>query len=231
MDVEWVIQDKVVDGRTVTPAETAGQRGRDPKDPESIALLEKHREEMRRYWPLPGPIPTLAPAPGGLWFVLDVLLGGAGRRRQEYKERLAAWLDYNAKSERYHLPLAQVLPDFAAVDPPYVVQEAAPDRRDALSKYAGSRSCYDFDASVLDDEHNAVTAHAAFEMKLQYSSELGLDRSPKEMLSLANDISWSLAHYLKSEPDKDQDSIDIARAVIPWLRFWGRAGHGFVSQY
>ena len=90
---------------------------------------------------------------------------------------------------------------------------------------------YDFDAWYLHDDYNAVTEHAASEMKLQYSSELGLDRSPKEMLKLANDMSWSLAHYLKNVPDKDQDSIDMIRAVIPWLRFWGRAGHGFVAEH
>ena len=228
MDVVWVVQDKVVGGRTVTPAETAGQRVLDPQDPESIALLEKHREEMRKYWRLPGPRPTMAPAPGGLWFLLDVLLGG---RRRDYEKRLAAWQCYKEEAERYHLPLAQVLPFFAAADPPYVVQEAAPDRRGAVAEYAGVESCYDFDASVLDEARNAVSAHALDEMNLEYCQELGLDRSPEEMLALANDVSWSLAHYLKHEDDKDQHGIDVARALISWLRFWGRAGHGFVSEH
>ena len=231
MQLDWVIQDKVVDGRTVTPAETAGRRVLDPNDPESIALLEKHREEMRKHWPLPGPMPIRPPGPGGLWFVFDVLLGGPLRRRCEHQKQLAAWREYKAEAERYHLPLEQVLPSFAAEDPPYVVQEAAPDRRDALAGYLGDGSCYDFDAWYLHDDYNAVAAHAAFEMKLQYSSELGLDRSPKEMLDLANDMSWSLADYLKNVPDKDQHSIDMIRAVIPWLRFWGRAGHGFVADH
>ena len=90
MDVEWVVQDKVVDGCSVAPAETAGSRVLDPTDPESIALLENHREEMRQYWPEPGPRPTMAPAPGGLWFLLDALLGGGRRRRRDLEERLAA---------------------------------------------------------------------------------------------------------------------------------------------
>ncbi len=231
MQLDWVIQDKVVDGRTVTPAETAGRRVLDPKEPESIALLEKHREEMRKYWPLPGPMPTMPPVQRGGWSFIDALLGADHRRRLEYEKKLRAWRNYLAEAERYHLPLQQVLPSFLAEDPPYVVQEAAPDRRDALAGYVGNGSCYDFDAWYLHDDYNAVTEHAASEMKLQYSSELGLDRSPKEMLDLANDLSWSLAHYLKNVPDKDQDSIDMIRAVIPWLRFWGRAGHGFVSEH
>ncbi len=231
MQLDWVIQDKVVDGRSVTPGETAGRRVLDPNDPESIALLEKHRERMRKRWSLPGSMPTMQPTPGGLWLLFDLGLGGAGRRRRDYEKKLAAWRDYKAEAERYHLPLEQVLPSFVAEDPPFVVQEAAPDRQDALAGYVGNGSCYDFDAWYLHDDYNAVTEHAASEMKLQYSSELGLDRSPKEMLKLANDMSWSLAHYLKNVPDKDQDSIDMIRAVIPWLRFWGRAGHGFVAEH
>lgn len=231
MQLDWVIQDKVVDGRTVTPAETAGQRILDPKDPESIALLEEHREEMRKRWPLPGPMPAIAPGPGGLWSVFDVLLGGPLRRRRDHEKKLAAWRSDKVDAERYHLPLEQVLPSFVAEDPPYVVQEAAPDRQDALAEYTGCGSAYSLDAWYLHDDYNAVAAHAAFELKLQYSSELGLDRSPQEMLDLANDMSWSLAHYLKNVSDRDQDSIDMIRAAIRWLLFWGRAGHGFITDH
>lgn len=231
MQLDWVIQDKVVDGRTVTPGETAGRRFLDPDDPESVALLEKRRIEMREPWFDPEKPPVETTGPTGLRSLFDFLLGGPSRRRREHEQHLQAFTEYKAEVERYYLPLEQALPFFAAEDPPFVVQDAAPENKDALAKYGGGWSPYDFDAMALDDEHNAVSAHAAFEMKLQYTSELGLDRSSKEMLKLANDISWSLAHYLKNEPDKDQESIDVARAVIPWLRFWGRAGHGFVAVF
>ncbi len=230
MDLNWVIQDKLVDGRTVTPAETAGRRFLDPDDPESVALLEKRRIEVRNPWFDPEEPPVESAGPRGFWIWLDFLLGGPSRRRAEHEGYMQRWKEQKEESKRFYIPIDQALPLFAAEDPPFVVQDAAPENKDALAEYAGP-SCYDFDATVLDDEYNAVSAHASFEMKLQYTSELGLDRSPKEMLKLANDISWSLAHYLKNEPDKDQNSIDIAREVIPWLRFWGRAGHGFVVDY
>ena len=64
-----------------------------------------------------------------------------------------------------------------------------------------------------------------------FTDELYLDREPPEMLELADDLSRALGHYLKNGDDKDQDSIDAVRAAIPWLRFWARAGHGFVADY
>ncbi len=231
MGLDWLVQSKVVDGRTIEPAETAGRKELDPKDPESIALLEEHRKEMRTYWPLPGPMPTMEPATGGRWSFIDALLGSEHRRRLEYEEKLTVWRNCMEEAERYHIPLEQALPSFVAEDPPYVVQEAAPDRQDALAKYGGDGSCYDFCGDELRDDLNAVTAHAAYVMKMEFTDELYLDREPPEMLALAKDLSRALGHYLKNEDDKDQDSIDIVRAVIPWLRFWGRAGHGFVADY
>ncbi len=231
MGLDWIVQSKVVDGRTVEPAETAGRKELDPHDPEAMEILRKLHEIHRNFWPDPGPRPVQPPSSGGLKSVLEYFSSAARRRKRDYEFKLECWQNLTEQRELYDRPLEQVIPLLTTGDPPVVVREAAPDRQDAVPKYVGTGGPYDFRGNELRDEFNAVTAHAAYVMKMEFTDELYLDRDPAEMLALASDFSRALGHYLKSDEDKDQGSIDVGRAAISWLRFWGRAGHGFVADY
>ncbi len=231
MGLDWFVQPKVVDGRTIEPAETAGRKELDPRDPEAIELLERLHEAHRNFWPDPGPRPAQPPAPEGLKALLAFFSRAARRRKRDSAFKLRCWQNQKEQHELYQRPLEQVIPLLVTGDPPVVVRDAAPDRQDALAGFIGTGDCYDFRGMALRDDINAVTAHAAYVMKMEFTDELYLDREPPEMLELADDLSRALGHYLKNEDDKDQDSIDAIRAAIPWLRFWARAGHGFVSDY
>lgn len=231
MGVDWFLEDKVVEGRTVTPAETAGRKDLDPQDPEAIAILEKQHAFLREQCTDPGPMPAEPPSPAGLTALAEFFSGAGRRRRWIYASELELWRRRKASYERYNRPLEEVIPFLTTGDPPVVMREAAPDRQDALARYIGAGTCYDFRAQLLFDDDNAVSAHASRELDLLLGVEIGLDRTPEEMLSLADDFERALDHYLKNAPDQDEDSIDVVRAVIPWLRFWGRNGHGFVVDY
>ncbi len=231
MGLDWFVQSKIVAGRTIEPAETAGRKELDPRDPEAIELLKRLHERHRDFWPDPGPRPIQPPAPKGLEALLAFFSSAARRRKRDSAFKLQCWQNQKEQHELYRRPLEQVIPLFTTGDPPVVVRDAAPDRQDAVAKYIGTGDCYDFRGNELRDDLNAVTAHAAYVMKMEFPDELYLDREPAEMLELADDLERALGHYLKNQDDKDQDSIDMVRAAIPWLRFWGRAGHGFVSDY
>ena len=231
MGLDWFVQPKVVDGRSVEPAETAGRKDLDPKDPEAIELFKRLHERYRNYWPDPGPRPVQPPASGGLKAVLELFSSAARRQKRAYALELEHWQNLKQQHDLYNRPLEQVMPLFTVGDPPVIVREAALDRQDALAKYVGAGECYDFRGNELLDDRNAVTAHAGCVMKMYFPDELYLDREPAEMLELADDLARALGHYLENEDDKDQDSIDVVRAAISWLRFWGRAGHGFVADY
>ena len=231
MGLDWFLEDKVVDGRTVTPAETAGRKDLDPQDPEAIAILEKQHGYLREQYTDPGPMPVEPPSPGGIAALAEFFSGAGRRRRRSYASELERWQRRKASFERFNRPLEDVIPFLTTGDPPVVVREAAPDRQDALAKYLGTGTCYDFRANELFDDHNDIAVHAARELDLLLGVEIGLDRTPEEMLTLADDFERALDHYLRNASDQDEDSIDIVRAVIPWLRFWGRNGHGFVVDY
>ena len=231
MGLDWFLEDKVVDGRTVTPAETAGRKDLDPQDPEAIEILKEQHAFMREHFTDPGPPPVEPPSPGGLAAVAEFFSGAGRRRRRAYASELRSWRNLKAAHDSYNRPLEDVIPLFVTGDPPIVVREAAPDRRDAVAGYVGAGTCYDFRAKLLFDDDNDVSAYASRELDLLLGVEIGLDRTPEEMLTLADDFERALDHYLKHAPDQDEDSIDIVRAVIPWLRFWGRNGHGFVVDY
>lgn len=232
MGLDWLVQSKVVNGRTVEPAETAGRKDLDPKDPEAIALAEARYKWIRASLTDPGPCPVEPPGPGGLKSILDILKGAAWRRRKIYDAEVRNWQGLKAHYDCYSRPLEEVMPLFATGDPPVIVREAAADRQDALARYVGLLgSCYDFRGAALDYDRNAVTGHAAYVMKADFPDELYLDREPAEVLELADDLSRALDHYLEHGDDKDEDSIDMVQAAISWLCFWGRAGHGFVADY
>lgn len=231
MGLDWFLEDKVVDGRTVTPAETAGRKEVDPQDPQAIAILKKRHADLQDRISDPGPRPVEPPSPGGLAVLAEFFSGAGRQRRRAFASELQRWQDRRAAFDRYNRPFEEVIPFLMRGEATVVVREAAPDRQDALAKYIGTGTCYDFRANELFDDHNDIAVHAARELDLLLGVEIGLDRTPEEMLTLADDFERALDHYLKNASDQDEFSIDIVRAVIPWLRFWGREGHGFVVDY
>lgn len=248
MGLDWFVQPKEEDGRRIEPSETAGMQYLDKGDADSVEKFRAIFEHNKAQYEDPGAPPEPEPKPGGLKGLFD---GITGARRERNDRNELARRRWQAKKERHDYwsrPFETVLDETVGSGKRFVVQYAAPDRRDALARFLGTGDVYDFRPHELMEEYNAVGAFALNEEREVWPHMLAIDRDPDEMLELADEIEESLKAFRDEgrdkagededeDEDQDQDqedidfSIEIVEAAIPWLRFWAKHGHSIKADW
>ncbi len=240
MGLDWFVEPKTENGRTIQPSETAGLKYLDRDDADSIEKFRRICEANKAEHEDPGPEPTPEPKPDGFKGLFDGF-SRAGRERR-YRNDLARqrWEGKKRRHDHWNRPFETVLEETLNAEDAFIVQYAAPDRQDALAKFLGTGDIYDFRANELREDLNVVSDFASNELRKLWPIAIADDQSPEKMLELADQIEASLAAFReagrdKAGDDEDQEDIDfsieIVEAAIPWLRFWAKHGHSIKMDW
>lgn len=250
MGLDWFLEPKEVDGRTVQPAETAGRKFLDKNDPDSVDKFRKIYDEKRATLKDPGAPPTPTPPPPGFGRIAQFFNGVHSRRGSMHRMALHVWDAEKREFDWWNRPFDVVVDEFSKQQPPFVVQHASEECENALARYLGMGDVYDFRADQLREDKNVVTNFAYFEEKKDWPMLIAVEQTPSGMLELADEMEKSLAAYraagsrktyvkagLDMEDGVEVDAeelemqIDAVETAIRWLRFWGGKGHSIVADW
>jgi len=228
MGLDWIVQAKAENGRTVEPGETAGERPATKSDPETVQQFRAYYDEVRSRCKDPGPPPVMPAGRSGLGALFDFVSRTAARRKRAYEEELAIWNFEKQEFDDWSRPFEELLDQYVAGAPPIL----PPENRAALARMIGELGgFYDFRRDVLREDQNDVSAFATEALGMDYPILIYGDSAPDEMLDLADDLEKALAAYRASDREQDEESIEAVEAAVPWLRFWASKGHSFVADF
>lgn len=199
MGLDWVVLDKVENGRTVEPWETLGARRLSKDDPETVAKFRERYEAQQQ---------RIAPPRKRPWWAFLTREPSDIRREREHREY-------------WGRPFEAVLNEAASRERPPIMIYAAPESEDGLGVVIGGfAERWDFRAQMLESRHNDVIAKTTFD-----DSRCWTDMEPAEMIAVADDLEAALAAYRRTQDERDADSEAIVEGAVRWLRFWAGKGH------
>lgn len=228
MGLDWIVEAKQVNGHAVEPSETTGERPATISDTETVERFRQSYELNRAGFPDPGLPPEKPPSRGGVGGLLDLLSGAARKQNRSHAYDLEAWTLKKRSFDHWSRPFDELLEENIRYARPIV----PPENKDAFAAIGGAvGGFYDFRGNALRKDTNDVTLYAGEVLKMDWTDLIYLDKTPEEMLELADDLEKALSDYRGSDREQDEESIEAVEAAIPWLRFWGAKGHSIVADF